>query len=205
MSDQPQVQVQEQKEIKHPDPREYWQGFPEAPFSDSFKWIDTQGFEHLSTVRGWQFSTLLTTIQRATAHIAEIGGLPPSKVVIAPPQATIPVRDENGTPVVDGNTGQPVMTTLPQGVRLYQVSGLAHDKTKNSKDVLKVWTVEEPYNKGYGVSCFHPPAEIGAWKSWPLMSRDNKVRYGAPIGFTHVLIRDPQKDGGYPDVLEFRA
>lgn len=121
------------------------------------------------------------------------------------PSTKTPLVDETGTPVMDAQTGAPVMTDLPAGVKVYRVAGLAHDKTKTTnKDVLKVWTAEEPYNKGYGVSCFHPPAEIGDWKKWEVMSKENKTRYMPPAGFELVLIRDPQKEGGYPDVIEFR-
>lgn len=121
------------------------------------------------------------------------------------PSTKTPAIDENGIPIVDANTGAPVMTDLPPGVKVYRVAGLAHDKTATTKkDVLKVWTAEEPYNKGYGVSCFHPPAEIGNWKGWALMSKENKVRYPPPAGFELVLIRDPQGEGKYPDVIEFR-
>jgi hypothetical protein len=120
------------------------------------------------------------------------------------PTATIPMTDETGVPVVDSQTGQAVQALLPAGVRLYTVAGVAHDQTKTGKDVMKVWTVEEPYGKGYGVSCFHPPAEFADWKKWALMSKDNKVHYMPPKGFEKVIIRDPQKEGGYPDVIEFR-
>lgn len=189
-----------------PEPREYWQGFPEAPFSDSFKWTDAAGFEHLTTVRGWSLTALMHSIAKAEEAITAGEGKPiNSRPQVTPaPENTIPLRDENGTLVVDANTMQPQMVPLPEGVHLFTVAGLAHDKTKSGKDVLKVWTVETPYNGGYGVSCFHPPAEIGHWKTWALMSKDNKVRYAPPKGFEKVLIRDPKQDGGYPDVVEFR-
>jgi hypothetical protein len=187
-------------------PQEYWKDFPEAPFSTSFKWLDANGFEQLTTLRGWQFSSLFRTIGQAEEIITSNGGTPINNQPKPLPASanTIPVRDENGTPVVDADRN-PVMTSLPDGVHLFKVAGLAHDKTKTGKDVLKVWTVEEPYSKGYGVSCFHPPAEVGDWKAWQLMSRENKTRYMPPKGFELVLIRDPQKEGGYPDVIEFRA
>ena len=36
---------EEQQEHKPQNPREYWEGFPEAPFSTTFKWIDANGFD----------------------------------------------------------------------------------------------------------------------------------------------------------------
>ena len=143
---------------------------------------------------------IVKTTEAAITAYSMLRALYPKPV----PSTKTPLVDETGTPVVDAQTGAPVMTDLPAGVKVYRVAGLAHDQTKNGKDVLKVWTTEEPYSKGYGVSCFHPPAEIGDWKKWALMSKENKTRYMPPAGFELVLIRDPQKEGGYPDVIEFR-
>lgn len=144
---------------------------------------------------------IVKTTEAAITAYSMLRALYPKPV----PSTKTPLVDETGTPVVDAQTGAPVMTDLPAGVKVYRVAGLAHDKTATTKkDVLKVWTAEEPYNKGYGVSCFHPPAEIGNWKSWALMSKENKVRYPPPAGFELVLIRDPQGEGKYPDVIEFR-
>jgi len=73
---------------------------------------------------------------------------------------TIPVRDETGVPVVDGNTGKPVMTDLPEGVHLFTVSGLVHDKNKDAqKDILRVFSLEAPYKKGFAVGSSQPPPE----------------------------------------------
>lgn len=66
----------------------YWQSFPEAPFSDSFKWVDGAGFEHLTTVRGWNFSGLYQSLAKATAQITETGGKPAGNP--RPPQAPPP-------------------------------------------------------------------------------------------------------------------
>jgi hypothetical protein len=187
-------------------PQEYYKGFPEAPFSDSFKWIDKEGFEHLSTIRSWSANSGMGAIEAAKKIIFDVEGKPLNNQAKPLPASsnTIPLRDENGTPVVDQDRN-PIMAALPEGVHIFKVAGLAHDRTKTgNKDVLKVWTMEEPYNKGYGVSCFHPPSEVGDWKSWQLMSKENKTRYMPPKGFEMVLIRDPKQDGGYPDVIEFR-
>lgn len=81
-------------EDKPQDPREYWKDFPEAPFSDSFKWVDEQGFEHLSTVRGWQFSALMTTIQRAESSIIDFGGKPIITIRPTAPAAPAPAPDK---------------------------------------------------------------------------------------------------------------
>lgn len=183
--------------------QEYFAGFPEAPASDTFKWTDGAGFEHMTTIRQWSGSTLYEQVAKMVARVLETGGKPAG--FAPPPVNTIPVRDENGTPVVDGNTGQPVMTDLPEGVHLYTVAGLVHDKNKDgTKDILKVFTVEQPYHKGYGVSCFHPPAELKGFIAWAVTSKDNKAMYAPPETCKHVLIRDPKADSKYADVVDFR-
>lgn len=184
--------------------KDFFQGFPEAPVSDTFKWTDADGFEHMITIRGYAVSAVLKAIAETRAALKEQGGLP--QKALPAPQNTIPLTDELGTPVVDGNTGQPATTTLPEGVRLFTVAALVHDQNREgTKDILKVFTVEPPYNKGYGVSCFHPPTPLKGFKAWPLTSKENKNQFAPPDGCGHVLIRDPKGDSKYPDVLEFRA
>jgi hypothetical protein len=124
---------------------------------------------------------------------------PPAAPVV--PQPTITVTDETGVPVIDAVTGKPMTAPLPEGVRLYTVAQVFHDKTKSGKDVLKVITAEEPYNTKYGVSCFHPSPEFNGWKTW---QEGEKFKYAPPAGAGHVLIRAPQGEGKYADVLEFR-
>lgn len=163
--------------------------------------INGEVVRFLVTARhGSTSENIVKLTEAAITAYSILRGLYPKPV----PSNKTPLTDENGTPVVDAQTGAPVMTDLPAGVKVYRVAGLAHDKTTTGKEVLKVWTAEEPYNKGYGVSCFHPPAEIGNWKSWALMSKENKVRYPPPAGFELVLIRDPKEGSKYPDVIEFR-
>jgi len=192
------------EETKQPSPRDYWKDFPEAPYSDTFKWVSAEGFEHMSTVRAWSFTLLIKAVADAEQMIGLNSGKPAGgKMAI--PQSTIPVTDETGVPVVDGNTGKPAMTTLPEGVALYTVAGLVHDKNKDgTKDLLKVFTVEAPYNKGYGVTCFHPHADLKGFTSWAVTSKENKAMYAPPESCKHALIRAPKEEGKYPDVLEFR-
>lgn len=71
--------------------QEYWQGFPEAPYSDSIKWVDGAGFEHLSTCRAWSGPDLYNNVARMIANIQETGGEPirtvrPSGPVAPPPE-----------------------------------------------------------------------------------------------------------------------
>jgi hypothetical protein len=188
--------------------QEYFKDFPEAPASDTFKWVDQLGNEHMTTLRAWSPEGLSQAIRNFVNREFEQGAksLSDYQRGLLPKQPEVQQYDETGTPIVDAE-GKPVTAPLPQGVHLFTVAGLFHDKNKDgTKDILKVLTVEPPYNKGYGVSCFHPNGANGAkvegWKAWPV-GKDS--RYAPPAGFGHVLIRDPQGDSKYPDIVEFQA
>lgn len=106
----------------------------------------------------------------------------------APSQVNIPIDDQGNTEAIP----------LPPGQRVYTVKELYHTKSRNGdKDLLKIVTVEDPYNTKYGVTAFNAP--IQGWKDWPL-----ETRYSAPEGCKQVVIEDPQKDGGYPTVRDMR-
>jgi hypothetical protein len=186
--------------------QEYWKDFPEAPFSDTFKWIDADGFEHMTTVRGWTDKSLNEGITRAKGMIDYNGGKPsgrPSQVAPAAQAAPVMVamRDENGTPMVDQNH-EPLIEKI-DGANKYTVKGLFHGKTKNGKDYLGVQTIESPHNRKWGVKCFHPNG-INEWKSWPL-SENEPVVYAPPANAKFVIIREAQGEGKFPDVVEFQA
>ena len=185
-------------------PQEYWQGYPEAPASDNFKWIDKHGFEHQTTLRAWGPTELKHAFDNFTAAILADG----AKVEREPkpiPQAehTIQVTDETGVPVVDAQTGKPVTVALPNDTHVLTIKGVFHDQTKTGKDVLKVVVVEPyPFNGGkYGISCFNPPSEFTGWKSWPI---GNTTIYAAPPNASKVIVRDPENGGKYANILEFR-
>jgi hypothetical protein len=181
--------------------KKYFEGFPEAPASDSFKWVDEQGFEHLSTIRAWHFKPLLAEFKEAQMEILAIGGRPATTQRKPTPTATkIQERDETGTPVIDGE-GKPVMVDLPQGAHLFTVKKVYHGKTQTGKDFVGIITEEKPYSIKWGVKCFHPP--FADWKNWEV--GDGEPNYMAmPIAKKHVIIRDPEGEGKYPEVLEFR-
>jgi hypothetical protein len=184
------------------DLKEYWSGMPEAPCSDTFKWVDANGFEHLMTFRGWSGEGVLKTVAAAIEHILEQGGIAPAnRVAPPPPSQMVQERDEHsGLPVVDAE-GQPRMVALPDGVAIYTVREVFHDKTKAGKDILKVTTVEEaPFiSKKFGIGVFHAPSQYSDFHQWPIDGR-----YAPKPGAGHVLIRAPKDGGKYADVIEFR-
>jgi hypothetical protein len=176
--------------------KKYFEGFPEAPASDSFKWQDAQGYEHMLTLRAWHVKPLMNAILEAQMAIVEVGGKPISNQPKTMPPALVQAT-ENGIPVINVE-GEPVMIPAPAGVRTYNVKALFHDQTKNGKDVLKVVTNEEPYNTKYGVSCFHGGPE--GWKAWAL-GVENK--YVPSKGFLKVDIQDPEGENKYANILRF--
>lgn len=179
--------------------KEFFEGFPEAPVSDTFKWVDNKGFEHMTTLRGYAVSAVFKLIDETGTVILENGG----KIPNPRPSQTVQERDENGTPVIDGD-GNPVMTNLPKGTGLYNVKQLFHGKTQNGKDFLGVVTVETPHNRKWGVKCFHPGNSVSGWQSWPVGEND-PIYYAPPETAKRVIIREAKDTGSYPDVVEFRT
>ena len=183
--------------------RKYWEGFPEAPASDTFKWLDEDGFEHMTTVRAWTASSLVEMIGRAKEAIKTVGGKTIAPRIGQAPSAEpvmVQVRDENGLPLVDQERN-PILEKI-EGANVYTVEGVGHGKTTNGKDVLKVFTVEkeEFISRKYGINCFHAPEQYKDFKTWPV-----DTKYSPKEGATHVVIRAPGGDSKYPQVVEFRA
>ena len=56
-----------------PKPQEYFSGFPEAPASDTFRWVDNLGNEHMTTLRAWTAEGLSSTIRKFINHEWEQG------------------------------------------------------------------------------------------------------------------------------------
>ncbi len=147
------------------------------------------------------FESDFAALMAATQNIVNKFGvtLTPPPLPDAPVKtAQIQLTDELGTPVVDAE-GNPQMIELPKGVHVFTVKALFHDQTKTGKDVIKVITVEEPYNTKYGVSAFHGGPEN--WKTWPL---GVDTKYAPPKGFGHVVIRDPEGESKYANVERFQ-
>lgn len=72
---------------KEPTVQEYFKGFPEAPASDTFRWTDGLGVEHMTTIRAWNGGTLYEQVAKFVAHITETGGKPTSQPAPKPSQA----------------------------------------------------------------------------------------------------------------------
>lgn len=181
--------------------KDYFQGFPEAPVSDNFKWVDGDGFEHTTTIRGYSAPAVFKVVDEAKEHVKLVGGTVPA--ANARPSNKVQERDETGVPVVDVD-GKPVMTNLPAGTGLYTVKQLFHGKTQNNKDFLGVVAVEKPHNRKWGVKCFHPDASITGWKQWPVGDSE-PIYYAPPETAKKVVIREATGEGTYPEVVEFQT
>lgn len=129
--------------------KEYWKEFPEAPFSDSFKWIDKNGFDHISIARGWTFPALMTSIERATTAILEAGGkslyaTPPAAATANPPPAE-PTRqpiDDGGNELPDVKTARAgrLSVEMKDGKYFYKVmDAVFMPGEKSTKYGINVW------------------------------------------------------------------
>ncbi len=86
----------EEKKVTH---QEYWQGFPEAPASDTFKWVDGEGFEHMTTIRAWTGEGLYQQVSKFVAHVKDTGGR-----TNAPVHAPAPVAAPTPSALADTGT-----------------------------------------------------------------------------------------------------
>jgi hypothetical protein len=54
--------------------QEHFAGFPEAPASDTFKWVDGVGIEHMTTIRAWSGGTVYSEVSKFIQNVIETGG-----------------------------------------------------------------------------------------------------------------------------------
>ena len=89
--------------------QEYWSGFPEAPVSSTFKWIDPDGFDHMTTFRAYSGGQLLQIVDKFKQEVLAIGGLPAGFGRSSAPTVATPgtsdaydwLRDPDGKPVIE--------------------------------------------------------------------------------------------------------
>ena len=179
----------------------YWESFPEAPCSISWRWMDEVGFEFQTTIRAWTPSNLFSQTEKVKSAIIDLGGKPIStqQKVTPAPVAQIQEHDELGLPVVN-EEGEPSMVNLPKGTAVYTIKGWYHGQTKAGEDALKVVVNEKPYNGKYGHYVFHPP--FSEWKQWPLAG-DPPGLFEVK-GYTQVIIRDPEEGKKYPEIVSIK-
>jgi hypothetical protein len=77
-------------------PQEYFKGFPEAPASDTFKWIDGVGIEHMTTIRAWSGTIVYNETAKFIKHVTDSGGRT-AALQSAPKPAQAPVPSETAT------------------------------------------------------------------------------------------------------------
>lgn len=151
-------------EQKQQDPREYWAGFPEAPFSTSFKWVDANGFEQLTTLRGWQFSTMFRTIGQAEEIITMNGGMPINN---RPQPAQAPTMTKDVKIAMDEGNKQLAADLQAQALDVPQ-SRKGADVKYQTVDVEIVEVLPQPDNKVtlkfYGANDKYPRVSVNKWK-----------------------------------------
>jgi hypothetical protein len=183
------------------DPRSYWAGFPEAPYSDSFKWIDDKGFEHLSTVRGWSFPAMLSSLQKAEQVILDTGGKPiiskENRPAPEAPKLEAPASQNPNEPrYVD-----PAELELKPGQHVFTVKEVFRDKNGDgSKYMLKV-VLEEQYQYGngkWGISYFKTDGAYAGWTKWELGKRFAPSREAG-----RVIVEDPKPGGKFANIVAF--
>lgn len=144
--------------------QDYWKDFPEAPFSDTFKWIDSDGFEHMTTVRGWGDKSLSDGINKAKALIQYNGGKPVSnraQPAAAPqpdPAAKIALEEGNKQMAQEIQVQATAVPPSRKGVDVsYQIIDV---------DIVEV--LPQPDGKTtlkfYGTSDKYPRVSVNKWK-----------------------------------------
>ena len=183
------------------DPRAYWQGFPEAPYSASIKYVDGNGFEVLATARGWTWNSLLSSLSKAEQTILDMGGKPIVSKDNQPkpeaPKLEAPAAHDPKEPrYVD-----PAELELKPGQHVFTVKEVFRDKNGDgSKYMLKV-VLEEQYQYGngkWGISYFKTDGAYAGWTKWELGKRF------APSGeWARVIVEDPKPGGKFANIVSF--
>lgn len=112
-------------------PQEYYKDFPEAPFSDTFKWVDSNGYEHMITVRSWSATSLIQAIKQTQEHIGEFGGTPPTKM--QPKQAS----------------NEPTYHPVEEGLQTLLVAKVEVTPKPDNKVELKLYGENDKYPRLY--------------------------------------------------------
>jgi hypothetical protein len=96
-------------------PQEYFKGFPEAPTSDTIKWTDKHGIEHMTTIRAWSPEGLIQAVDRFISARFESGeAKEPAKPAVTPAPAA-PATQKAATTDTGVNTmAIKKMTVAPQ-------------------------------------------------------------------------------------------
>lgn len=93
-------------------PQEYYKDFPEAPFSDTFKWVDVDGFEHMVTIRSWSANSGMGAIAATKKLIEDAGGKPAN---VRPQPAAAPQPDPAAKAALEAGNKQLAAELQTQG------------------------------------------------------------------------------------------
>ena len=149
---------------KKPTPQEYWKGFPEAPASDTFKWVDAKGFEHMTTLRAWSADGLEKQISTFSEYIEEAGGknvrdsFAKGPNPFDAPQETRTALDDSGNEItIKSLTVEKVDVSMANGKTYYKVMG-----APLTKFGVNVWP-EVFANAGFATLDPQNPPNVVGW------------------------------------------
>lgn len=89
--------------------QDYFKGFPESPASDTIRWVDGAGFDHMTTIRAWSGTILYSEMAKFIGTVIETGGKPvntphaPAPTAAPKPASTpapIPQANASGTSIM---------------------------------------------------------------------------------------------------------
>ena len=141
--------------------RKYWDGFPEAPISTTFKWIDAQGFEQMTTVRGWKWTDTIKTVEKVTSNILDLGGKPAGSRPAPPPKPDVAAT----IAAEEGNT-----QLAEQLQKEYaEVPAPPDGKTWNVTEIARIVVIPQPDDRVnvelYADGHKFPDLKVSKWKA----------------------------------------
>lgn len=172
------------------------------PLSDTFRWLDQNGFEHMACVRATTWEGLQILLSEAIADIVAHDGKPLISSSLRVTNEPLPRAEDTPRTVPARDGGEDI--ELPDDIHLLTVREVYRDVAPNSNNThMKVVIEEQDYqfaNGNYGIACFHPESHFPKWKGWEVGKRK-----APPEGAEKVLVRDPKPGSKRAEVLEFRG
>lgn len=174
----------------------------ELTFSDTFRYLDPAGFEHMVCVKAVTWEGLQILLQEARTDLVSNNNKPLISSNLRITNEPLPSA-ESAPRTVPARDGGDVIA-LPPDVHLFTVKELFHDTNQDGTyHMLKVVIEEQDYqyaNGNYGISCFHPESAYPNWQKWQVEQRKSPSENA-----DMVLVRDPQGKSKRAEVIEFRS
>lgn len=171
-------------------------------FSDTFRYLDPAGFEHLACVKATTWEGLQQLLEGARADLMAHDHKPLMSAGLKITNEPLPSANDTPRTVPARDGGNDI--ELPEDVHVFTVKEVFRDVAPNSDAThVKVVIMEQDYqyaNGNYGIACFHPESVYPKWKSWTVNQRKAPAE-----GAEKVLVRDPKPGSKRAEVVEFRS